>query len=524
MSQTAAPIWQPTALSKWDQLFNDIRKLFSPTQKSQTDPADTPQPRPPHQLPRIASVIIPALNESRHIADVVHYALSDPSTGEVIVVDDCSVDHTAELARAAGAQVITSSMLGKGASMEDGIAMAQHEVIVYLDGDLTGLRPNIISDLINPIVDEGKDFVKARFGRSGGRVTELTAKPMLKLFFPELSEFSQPLGGIIAARKSLLQQLPFEDGYGVDIGLLIDAHLVGAQLAQVDIGSLVNDSQDLSSLGFMAQEVSHVILQRAKRVGRLSVDQIMSILELEQQNKTHIDRVLEKLRDCNKLVLLDMDGTITQERYVVELAKKVGCLDQLNELLDTTVVDSATRSEHIAELFRFVHKSQFEQVARQIPLRNGVIEAINDLRRRGYKVGVVSDSYFVAAEVVRRRIFADFALAHIVLFENDVCQGTLSINPAFYHDHGCKEHPLCKSNVLRHIIDQNPQLAHGETIAVGDNLNDLHLLQQVSQGYIIEPKHPDLRQNGLVEIHSFDELIRHMKENPVYPLDTEQQV
>ena len=68
------------------------------------------------------------------------------------------------------------------------------------------------------------------------------------------------------------------------------------------------------------------------------------------------------------------------------------------------------------------------------------------------------------------------------------------------------------------------QLAHGETIAVGDNLNDLHLLQQVSQGYIIEPKHPDLRQNGLVEIHSFDELIRHMKENPVYPLDTEQQV
>ena len=112
----------------------------------------------------------------------------------------------------------------------------------------------------------------------------------------------------------------------MDIGLLIDANLAGAQLTQVDIGSLVNDSQDLSSLGFMAQEVSRVILQRAKRVGRLSVDQIMYIFELEQQNKTHIDRVLEKLRGCNKLVLLDMDGTITQERYVVELAKKVGCL------------------------------------------------------------------------------------------------------------------------------------------------------------------------------------------------------
>ncbi len=523
MTQAATPVKHPTALLKWNQLFNEIRKLFSSTSKDQTEPTDPPQPRP-SSPPRIASVIIPALNEAQHIADVVRYAHSDPSTGEVIVVDDCSVDRTAELAREAGAQVITSSMLGKGASMEDGIAMAQHEIIVYLDGDLTGLQPNIISDLINPIVDEGNDFVKARFGRSGGRVTELTAKPMLKLFFPELCDFSQPLGGIIAARKSLLQQLTFEDGYGVDIGLLIDANLAGAQLTQVDIGSLVNDSQDLSSLGFMAQEVSRVILQRAKRAGRLSVDQIMSIFELEQQNKTHIDRVLEKLRGCNKLVLLDMDGTITQERYVVELAKKVGCLDQLNELLDSQVVDSATRSEHIAELFRFVHKSQFEQVARQIPLRNGVIEAVNELRRRGYKVGVVSDSYFVAAEVIRRRIFDDFALAHIVLFENEVCQGTLSINPAFYHDQGCKDHPLCKSNVLRHIMDQNPQLAHGETIAVGDNLNDLHLLQQVNQGYIIEPKHPDLHQNGLIEIHSFDELIQHMTQHPIYPLDTEHQV
>lgn len=192
MTQTATPIKHLTALLKWNQLVNEISKLFSPTTKDQTEQTDQPQPRP-SSPPRIASVIIPALNEAQHIADVVRYAYSDPSTGEVIVVDDCSIDRTAELAREAGAQVITSSMLGKGASMEDGIAMAQHEIIVYLDGDLTGLQPNIISDLINPIVDEGKDFVKARFGRSGGRVTELTAKPMLKLFFPELCDFSQPL-------------------------------------------------------------------------------------------------------------------------------------------------------------------------------------------------------------------------------------------------------------------------------------------------------------------------------------------
>ena len=171
------------------------------------------------------SVVIPALNEAKRIAEVVKYALSDPITGEVIVIDDSSIDDTARLAAEAGATVMTSSMLGKGASMHDGVGAAKYDVIAYLDGDLTGLRPNIISDLVQPIVQGDADFVKAQFGRKGGRVTELTAKPMLKLFFPELSEFSQPLGGIIAAKKSLLQQMRFEDGYGVDIGLLIDAHL-----------------------------------------------------------------------------------------------------------------------------------------------------------------------------------------------------------------------------------------------------------------------------------------------------------
>jgi hypothetical protein len=80
--------------------------------------------------------------------------------------------------------------------------------------------------------------VKARFGRGGGRVTELTARPMLQVFFPELARFSQPLGGLVAARASLLKALGFEEGYGVDVGLLIDAHRAGARLVEVDIGSL----------------------------------------------------------------------------------------------------------------------------------------------------------------------------------------------------------------------------------------------------------------------------------------------
>ena len=508
-----------TAVKGWQTIVKQIRNLFSKPDQQTT------QPEIPAEISPKVSVVIPALNEAKRIAEVVRYALSDPATCEVIVVDDSSIDQTAELAQQAGARVITSSMLGKGASMQDGVMVAEHDIIVYLDGDLTGLRPNIISDLTRPIIEDDKDFVKASFGRSGGRVTELTAKPMLKLFFPELKEFSQPLGGIIAARKSLLQQLHFEEGYGVDIGLLIDADLAGAQLAQVDIGGLEHDSQSLRSLSAMAHEVSRVILERAKLAGRLSIDQIMSIFELERQNQTHIDRVLEKIQDSHKLVLLDMDGTLTQERFVIELAKKTGNYERLSELLDSQVVDSATRSDHIAELFRFTHKTQFEEVALQIPLRDGVIQTVKELRRRGYKVGVVSDSYFVATEIIRRRIFADFALAHSLKFENGICQGKLSVNPAFSHDDGCKLHPQCKSNVLRYMIEQNPQLKEsGQIIVVGDNLNDLCLLQQADQGYIIEPKHPDMHQQGLIEIKDFDELLQLITRDTNYPEDVEHAV
>ena len=215
-------------------------------------PSDTASMKPTLLLPACASVIIPALNEARRIAQVVAYAMADPATAEVIVVDDSSTDATASLARYAGATVVTSTMLGKGESMRDGVALAKQGLLVYLDGDLSGLRKGIITNLVGPLIRHEADFVKARFGRVGGRVTELTAKPMLKIFFPELAHFGQPLGGIMAARKSLLRTLTFDDGYGVDVGLLIDSHLAGARLVEVDIGSLEHESQPLHDLTLMA--------------------------------------------------------------------------------------------------------------------------------------------------------------------------------------------------------------------------------------------------------------------------------
>jgi len=458
-------------------------------------------------LKAYATVVIPALNEAKRISEVVAYALSDPATAEVIVVDDSSIDGTAELARLAGAKVMISSMLGKGASMHDGVAPAQSNVLVYLDGDLTGLRSGIITDLCTPILRGEADFVKAKFGRGGGRVTELTAKPMLKIFFPELAHFSQPLGGIIAARKSLLQAFTFEDGYGVDVGLLLDAHLLGAKLAEVDIGSLDHDSQPLHDLTLMASEVGRVIFARAKTAGRLHVEQVAAMYESQRQAASGIDYVLIRRKASQRLLLIDMDGTVTQSPYAIELARATGQESAFMQMLNDNGGDTTTCSDKVAKIFQYVHKTKFEQVARDITLRSGVIEFVNQMRRRGFMVGLVSDSYFVAAEIVRRRIFADFAMAHTVRFDNDVCSGEIQINPAFYDPQNINS-KICKSNVLRRFITDPTPPAIDHTWVVGNNINDLELMRLADRAFAIDSKSLIFQNEpGIMQIESFEELL-----------------
>ena len=485
-------------------------RIGPPTSEPAAEAAAPPLAIAAAPLPPTAcvTVVIPALNEAKRIASVVAYALADAATAEVVVVDDSSIDDTAALARAAGARVVTSTMLGKGPSMHDGLQEARCDVVAYLDGDLAGLRPGIIGDLCAPILRNEADFVKARFGRGGGRVTELTAKPMLKVFFPELASFGQPLGGIIAARRSLLQQLHFEEGYGVDIGLLVDAHRNGARLAEVDIGSLEHDSQPLLDLTVMANEVARVIYSRARAAGRLHADQITAMFETQRQAAAALEYILTRRRGRQRLLLLDMDGTLTSTRFAVELARTTGQEEALAALLDNPQDDASTRSERIAGLFRFVHKQQFERVARATPIRPGVIEFINRMRRAGFMVGVLSDSYFVAADIVRRRVFADFALAHIMQFDGDVCSGQVRINPAFEPASPGDGDPVCKSHVLRRFRadDGGPPLQ--ECWAIGDNLNDLALLRLADRAFAIEPKAPALRGDARITVvASFEELL-----------------
>jgi len=435
----------------------------------------------------VVTVVIPVLNESRTVAKVVKFALRDPHVGEVLVIDDGSIDGTDELAEAAGAKVVTSSMLGKGVSLEDGLQAAKFDLVLYLDGDLRGLRRDLIQLMTQPLIDDQADFVKARFARSGGRVTVLTAKPLLRTYFPELAHFAQPLGGIIAVRRTLLQRLRFENDYGVDVGLLIDAAAARARLVEVDVGQIKHESQSLEALGEMAVQVARTILERAAQWGRLRLSYVRSAKERDRLHRADFRHALNLLKGAERLALIDMDGTLLNGRFVLELAEQTGKSDKLIPLLDNPTLDANRRTRRIAALFKGTPKSTIERVARNIPLMPGAVETVVALRKAGYLVGLVTDSYRLAAETVRRRVFADFTISHVMRFHREKATGRLTIAPAMKHKKGCKKHRICKLNVLRHLLEE-VGITADKVLAVGDSENDVCLLEAAGMSVAFEPK------------------------------------
>ena len=140
---------------------------------------------------------------------------------------------------------------------------SKRNLVVFIDGDIANYSKDLIYKLANPIINDEADFVKSMFERQGGRVTELVAKPMLDILFPDIYKFSQPLSGMIAAKKSLLDKIEFEKDYGVDIGILLDVIALGARVEEAYIGKLNNISQKWQALEEISKQVMRAILKRA---------------------------------------------------------------------------------------------------------------------------------------------------------------------------------------------------------------------------------------------------------------------
>lgn len=211
------------------------------------------------------SVIIPAHNEEKTILKVIKLIKCNSIVDEIIVVDNVSTDNTAKIATNAGCTVVDCNQKGKGYAMEEGLKHAKNEAVIFLDADISNYDKQLVNKLTEPILNGQAEFVKSMFERSGGRVTELVAKPMLDILFPDMYKFSQPLSGMIAGKKSLLSKVEFEKDYGVDIGILIDMVQMGVKVEEVHIGKLKNVSQPWQALEKMSKEVIRAILKRAKK-------------------------------------------------------------------------------------------------------------------------------------------------------------------------------------------------------------------------------------------------------------------
>jgi glucosyl-3-phosphoglycerate synthase len=435
----------------------------------------------------MVTVIVPALNEVARVGSVVRLARRSRLVDEVLVVDDGSIDGTPEVAHAAGARVITSTLRGKGASMADGVRASTSPLLLFLDGDLAGLRPNLVETMVRPMLAGDADLVKARFRRAAGRVTALTARPLLDIFFPELSEFAQPLGGIVAARRSLLERLEFETDYGVDLGLLIDAAASGARVQEADIGSLDHQSQTLEELGAMARQVVRTLLDRAQLHGRLEAGRWQEAAENERQAQADPERLFASLAGVGRLALFDMDGTLLQGRFITELAQRTKRTAQLARWLDNDAISPEERTSRVARLFAGVPQKTFEEAARAVPLTPGAVETVLGLRKAGYAVGIVSDSFRVVTEIVRRRVFADFSIAHLLRFRGGAATGEIELAGLLRHRGGCGRHWHCKRNVLEHLGDRLG-LSADRVLAVGDGQNDECLLAAAGLSVAFEPK------------------------------------
>jgi glucosyl-3-phosphoglycerate synthase len=240
------------------------------------------------------SVCLPARDEASTIGPILEQLLPLRTDGllEQVLVVDTSLDGTAEIARHLGAEVCDPEqlmpelgpVLGKGDAMWRALPLLTGDIVCFLDADSEDFGTHFVSGLVGPLVrDPALAFVKGFYRRpfrvgeltlpeGGGRVTELTARPLLNLFYPDLAALEQPLAGEVAVRRELLERLPFVTGYGVDIAFLLDVyHAVGLKgLAQVDLDVRQNAHQPLRALGPMAYDVLHAVASRLARDGRLS--------------------------------------------------------------------------------------------------------------------------------------------------------------------------------------------------------------------------------------------------------------
>jgi len=271
------------------------------------------------------SLGLPALNEAETVGNIIQCiktTLFDevPLLDEIVLIDSRSTDDTVKIAKDLGIPVVVHQDIlpdqgafpGKGEALWKSLHVLKGDIIAWVDTDIGNFYPGFVYGLLGPLLREPEiQYVKGFYRRpikmdgklvseGGGRVTELTIRPLFNLFYPELSGMIQPLSGEYAGRRSVLERLPFFTGYGVETGLLIDLFdAFGLKaIAQVDLEERVHRNQSLASLSQMSFAIIQVVMQRLQQKNRIEImEEINRSMKLIKPQKKSYALELKPIQD-----------------------------------------------------------------------------------------------------------------------------------------------------------------------------------------------------------------------------------
>jgi glucosyl-3-phosphoglycerate synthase len=298
------------------------------------------------------SLGLPALNEEETVGAVIRTVKQElmdrfPLLDEIVLIDSRSTDRTRDIAHEQGIPVVIhqevlpryGSLAGKGEALWKSLHVLTGDLVAWIDTDINNIHPRFVYGILGPLLkSERVKYVKGFYrrpirvgseilGTGGGRVTELTARPFLNLFYPELSGVIQPLAGEYAARREVIQQLPFFTGYGVEIALLIDLlDRFGLQsIGQVDLHRRVHRNQRLASLSKMAFTITAVLLQRLEQQGRMQLrSELNRSMKLIQHERDRFHIELKGLEDVERPPIVTIPEYLERRAQLRAAAASLG--------------------------------------------------------------------------------------------------------------------------------------------------------------------------------------------------------
>jgi phosphoserine phosphatase SerB len=320
--------------------------------------------------------------------------------------------------------------------------------------------------------------VKSYFARQAGRVTELVAKPLLSILYPSFPKFSQPLSGMIAGKRTLLLSCEFEDGYGVDIGILMDMYLLGVRIKEVCIGLIENKMQALEQLGRMSREVAKTIMKKSSWMKSQNLETYEDIHVIREQMDFAIK---ENLRSFKKIAMFDMDNTILKTSFINAAACEFGFRKELMEIVSSTS-NPFLRTKNIAILLKGRSIDELLTLTDKIGINDNLPELLDSLKKDGYITGIISDSYDCIANHLKNKYGFDFTITNELEFSKSITTGEVKI-PSIFLLNGKSQcqHDYCKLNALISICEKY-SVDLKNTLVIGDGENDICCIRKAGIG------------------------------------------